>query len=219
MREAEPNISQEKEPLDAKSLFDMIIDIGHSKSQEEIRDKLEKEGAERESAEFAIKMMTCLGAVNYFTFGDKVNMEFRTEGKEKPANIIEYIPASETEKEKYSISVDYFYKTIKYILDNKKRHILLDANGEMIDNPDAVSEQELLLGIAVHEARHRLQKTRNVKMFPRDENFSAESIDEKSGVEESDAIMVERLALGRIHYQNTSIEDLCDLIKINSAEQ
>ena len=241
---SEPEIETGKQ-MDARELFEFLANSGLENwaNREDFEKELEPSGLEKEDIALATKFMMCLATVNQLVFQDRVELIFNT-SKEKSGNFIQYLPEKEGQSEAYWINVNYFGETIKEIL-KENRTVFLDENGQLIKNKKKappVSFEELLLGIAAHEARHRLQKKRKINMIGLGSKVvcDGEYIDEdliklqagflkglrkkkkgeekwverQTGHEELDAVIIEKMAVSRLHHKKTSLEQLGQLVTI-----
>ncbi|MDO8486177.1 MAG: hypothetical protein Q7S77_00555 [Candidatus Staskawiczbacteria bacterium] len=247
----EKNENTEEKKFNSKELFDYLINFGFEnwKNKPDFERELEQAGVEKENVELAEKMMTCITLVNKLVFQDQVELAFSA-SKEKTGNFIQYIPEKEKQNEAYWINVDYFGDTIREII-KENRKVFLDENGKLLKLKDekeahSVSFEELILGIAIHEVRHRLQYKRDIKMIGRgdkvlcdgiyiddefinlqdsfikgqkfkrkkDHDTHKEFYDRKKSKEEIDAVIVEKIAVSRLHHKQTSLEQLKELVTI-----
>lgn len=234
------------EPLESKELFDLLVDASLKGFRPELIQELEETGAEKENVDLAVRFMACLAVVNRLVFNDKVDLIFST-GENEPENFIQYTPKKEGRyDENYWISIRHFGKVIKKQMEENRR-VFLDENGQLIirkEDAPPVSQEELLLGIAIHEVRHRLQEREEISMIGAkdkvmldgnyiDEDFLKlqasfvgglkkkyeESLEEgllerKTGNKELDAIIVEKISASRLHHRKTSLEQLKRLATI-----
>lgn len=255
MREGEPNPNDEQnhrekaeinEPLEAKELFEWLANTGLKGFKPEFAYELEKSGAEKEDVDLAIRFMACLAVVNGLIFNDRVKLIFNI-SEEQPENFIQYTPKKKGQyNDNYLISVRYFGKAIRKQL-GENREVFLDGNGCLTrKGAPIVSLEETLLGITVHEVRHRLQHKSSIKMIgrgdkvicdgnPVDDEFIAlqasfmdsqrkkllkgEILDEgllerKADSKELDAIIIEKMAVSRLHHRKTSLEQLKQIVTI-----
>ena len=234
------------EPLESKELFDLLTNAGLKGFKPEFVQELGESGTEKEDVDLAIKFMACLTAVNGLVFNDRVELIFNT-GEEEPENFIQYSPKREGEyDENYWISIGHFGKIVRKQMGENHR-VFLDKNSHLIkyeeDAPPVLLE-ELLLGIAVHEVRHRLQEKKQISMIGGkdkvildgnyiDPNFiklqasfikglrgkskkamDAGLLERKTGNRELDAVIVEKVAVSRLHHRRTSLEQLKQLATI-----
>lgn len=259
MREGEPNPNNEQshkekvetnEPLDAKEFFDLLANAGLRGFKPEFIRELEESGTEKEDVDLATKFMACVAMVNGLIFNDKVEMVFST-GEKEPENFIQYSPKKEEEyDENYWISVKHFGKVIRMQM-GENREVFLDENGRLTrKGAPVVSLEETLLGIAVHEVRHRLQHKSGIKLIGRGDKVICDGVpvdDEfitlqanfmnsqrkklkESGVldksllelkadkKELDAIIIEKMAVSRLHHRKTSLEQLKKIVTIEPEE-
>jgi hypothetical protein len=255
MREGEPNPNNEQnhrekveinEPLESKELFDLLASAGLKGFRPEFIQELEESGAEKEDVDLATKFMACLAVVNRLVFNDKVELVFST-GEKEPENFVQYSPKKEGKyDENYWISVKHFGKVIRMQM-GENREVFLDENGCLTrKGAPVVSLEENLLGIAVHEVRHRLQHKSGIKLIgrgdkvicdgvPVDDEFitlqanfmnsqrkklkesgvlDESSLERKADKKELDAIIIEKMAVSRLHNRKISLEQLKQIAMI-----
>jgi len=235
-------------PLESRELFELLANAGSKGFRPEFAGELEQSGTEKEDVELAIKFMGCLAVVNKLVFGDKIELIFST-SKEKQENLVQYTPKKEGQyEENYWINIKAFGETIRKII-SENREVFLDENDCLTEKGEApaASFEELLLGIALHEVRHRLQFKRNQRTIGRgdrvvigeshiDDKFidlqasfmdsqrrklkeqgvEGGLLDRKADKKELDAIIIEKIAVSRLHHRKTSLEQLKQLATIES---
>ena len=265
MSEKGPEFSQNEEksrrveintPLDFAELFEFLANSGLENwaNREDFERELEQSGLEKEDIALATKFMMCLATVNQLVFQDRAELIFST-NKEKSENFVQYLPEKKEidQDESYWINVKFFGQTIREIV-GENRTVFLDEAGHLIKSEEEappVSLEELLLGIAVHEVRHRLQKKKGIKLIGPSSKvfFEGNQIDDefinlqssfisgqkkklksrgdvkegllerKTGSEELDAVIIEKIAVSRLYHRKTSLEQLRQLISIEPEDK
>lgn len=251
--EIEANFEKNKEIVLKKTrtspeIFDILLKEGIAslpadRDESKIKQEWKEKGATEGDINTALQMMMCIHGLNCFVFGDTVPLNFVRKGSENVPDLA-YIPPDEHGKEGYQVIVNGFSKKFEHEIE--ARHIKIEKNGKPIkyESRPTVSHEELFIGMAVHELRHRAQNQGKIKMFSpeddliyngasykslfqlwkfyfqelrnilRKEGKSEKHIEDKTCQEEFDADLVEDFAIAKIHYEGISFEQLRKLINI-----
>ncbi|MFC1751661.1 hypothetical protein ACFLY5_00760 [Patescibacteria group bacterium] len=173
------NIEQAKEKIEPKKYFKELVDDGLKYiNTEEIYETCKKRGVSEEDTDIAIEIMACIASLDDKIINREKERELsfcfgKTLGKEAAG----YFPKEKGKKEGYGV----FPKNMKH-RPSPKAIISFDEQGNL-DNPENTPKETRdlhILGLAVHEIRHRVQKTEDFSQFTpadtskyKDEPFSS----------------------------------------------
>ena len=160
-------MENKQEVYTAKEIFDLIQTNEQPKlDADSMRAALLERGMKEEDVNLALELMACIGAVNFLAFGKRdVLLEFRTKKGSNQDLLAGYNRAEEKQPESFLVYVKDLFKDVSEQL-AQKFYSLRNVNNENRPNK---TKEELFLGVAVHEVRHRLQKQSGFKMFSIDE--------------------------------------------------
>jgi len=129
------------------------------------RGELREKGRTEKDIDTALQLMACIVALDKKTFPHGgINLNFAP-SKHKFERIAAYMFPEKDQEEGYTVYVEDISRSI-----DEARHkiLLVDLDGKILyDYKDAprASFEERMIGIAAHEARHRLQHHRRIRMF------------------------------------------------------
>lgn len=230
----------------AREIFDLIqANEFNEFEKEKIRKNLTEFGQKEEDIDLAVKLMACISAVQKAAFdGEQIELQFMP--MKRPDAIAGYRSKNdENPKEAYAVYVEGLHETTSDWL-KKTKLTLFDREGKPNKNEPIITTEEDLLGVAIHEVRHRFQYQDGFRIFSPE---AASAIDNqlrqimlftvsyfdklkkirekgcKKGGEivrginpsEFDSFVIEILANNKIH-EGLTLRDFFDLVKIQPPE-
>jgi len=196
--------------------LDKVVDIKY------IKKRLKKRGISKTDIEISLNLMACMFFFDSKIFPkDKIGHCSFCQGKSiKDFAAYNHPSDGNHPLEMYEVRVRKLFKDIKK---HATMIVIFDKLGNpVINNRNKslkISYKYLVLSIAVHEVRHRLQKNK-IKMFTEDKEYTDPQIIsliklgwvDHSNAREFDASLVAALSLWIIH-DGTSKQKLCKIIK------
>lgn len=206
--------------------------------------KLLAKGQKEADTIMSLKLMACIGAIDRLIFdGKPITLNFSTRPN-RYGHFAGYSKATKTHGESYEVTVSGIAKTMKGEL--KARVTMLGKKSPPYYDLPKASLEEILIGVAIHEVRHRMQYQPGIKTFSRKyysyaggklrryinftkllfreerkvyvkEGKSVGFIRDRMKKTEFDAKLIEIIAVTRIH-NGVSINELKSLINLQPNE-
>lgn len=147
----------------AQEIFNLIQGKVVSWFDPNLRQELSEKDQSAEDIELAIELMACIGAIDKAAFGKRdILLEFFVTQDESNEDLFAcYCSPKDNPRESYGVWVGGLYQGITKQLRHEKL-ILPDCP---IKKAPLATKEEFLLGVGVHEVRHRLQYHKRVEMF------------------------------------------------------
>jgi hypothetical protein len=232
-----------KKKYTAPELFRIIMKYSYPKlASEKIKKGLLAKGKKETDIDMALRLMACIALINHFIFNDENPILNFCPNQNRFRHFAGHANATKNSQEAYHVFVIGLARAIEHEME--ERVIMFCKRKPCYEDLPKLSLEEALLGIAMHEVRHRFQKKPGMKMFSRKSfsfargelrkylNYTKILFQEEKRIylrdgkskglirdrmkrTEFDAVLIETMGVNAIH-KGISIEDLKSLITLQS---